>query len=252
MKKVEDVLKLLEEFAPLNLAEDWDNVGLLVGSKNSVITGVLCSLDITLDVIDEAIEKNCNLIIAHHPLIFTSVRSITNRDTTGNIIIKAIGNNIAIICMHTNLDATIGGVNDALANKLELLDIKSIDLDNQYAIGRTGKLKSEMELSDFLDFVKTKLCANGLKFVGNQKVSNIAVIGGSGSKYFNYNNGCDTFITGDCPYDIMQKAYNLGVNLIDAGHFATEDPVTDILVEKISKICNCEKSENHHDIVNFR
>lgn len=250
---IKDILNFMENYAPYHLAENWDNCGLLVGDKNSPVTNVLCALDITQAVINEAIDTNCNLIIAHHPLIFTSVKSVTKNDTTGNMIITAIKNNISIICMHTNLDVTKDGVNDALSKKLELLDIKQ---DENMPLGRIGTLEKEMNFDDFLNFVKEKLGANGLKYVGNSPCKNIAVIGGSGGKLMDFaiKNNCDTFITADCSYDVFQKAYNLGINLIDAGHFATENVIIDVLVEKINNNFNniAKKSQIHKDIINFR
>ena len=253
MTKINDILTFLEEFAPYNLAESWDNCGLMVGNKEDSVTNILCSLDITPSVIDESIKKNCNLIIAHHPLIFTSVKCVTASDSTGSMIIKSILNNISIICMHTNLDSTLNGVNDALANKLNLLNISS---DESAPMGRIGNLSSEMDFSNFLDYVKKTLNANGLKYTGLNPCNKIAVLGGSGGKMIDFaiKNGCDTFITGDCSYDAFQKANYLGLNLIDAGHFATENAVIDVLVAKINKKFSniCTSSKEHHDIINFR
>ncbi|MFI3226795.1 MAG: Nif3-like dinuclear metal center hexameric protein [Clostridia bacterium] len=251
--KTKNILSFLEQFAPYELAESWDNCGLLVGDKEQEVKKVICALDVTQNVINEAINTDCNLIVAHHPLIFTSIQAITSSDPVGKMIMTAVKNDISIICMHTNLDSTQGGVNDALANKLGLQNIYS---DEKMTLGRIGNLVEAMQFDDFLFHVKTSLNANGLKFVGSKACKKIAVLGGSGGKLMDFalRNDCDTYVTSDCSYDIFQKADNLGINLIDAGHFATENVIIDVLVSKINETFGqiaC-KSQIHEDIINFR
>lgn len=256
MTKVLDVLNFLENYAPYELAESWDNNGLLVGDKNSTIKGVKIALDVTQDVINEAIKTNSNLIIAHHPVIFTSVKSVTSKDYTGNMLISAIKNDISIICMHTNLDSTQNGVNDALAKKLGLINVENLGAGDTKSLGRFGETISPTSFDEFVSFVKKSLGANGLKVVGSNNVKKVAVLGGSGGKLMNFalKNGCDTFVTSDCSYDIFQSAKNLGLNLIDAGHFATENVICDVLLEVLSN--NFKDIQislaNHTDIINFR
>lgn len=253
MTKVKDILQMLEQFAPYELAESWDNCGLLVGDKETSVNKVLCALDVTQKVINEAINTNCNLIVAHHPLIFTSIQAITLSDPVGKMIMTAVKNDVSIICMHTNLDATEGGVNDALAEKIGLTNVHC---DQELTLGRIGTLESEMAFDEFLFHVKTLLSANGLKYVGSKMCKKVAVLGGSGGKLMDFalKNDCDTYITSDCSYDIFQKADNLGLNLIDAGHFATENVVVDVLVSKINENFGniAFKSQKHCDIINFR
>ena len=256
MIKVSDVLSFLEDYAPYNLAESWDNNGLLVGDNDSKITKILCALDVTEEVLNEAIDKNCNLIIAHHPLIFTSVKTVTTSDVTGRIILKAIKNDVSIICMHTNLDCADNGVNDALALKIGLNNIQNLGAGDSLSLGRFGNLDIESQFDDFLDLVKEKLGANGLKYVGNNNVYKVAVLGGSGGKLIDFavKNFADTYLTADCTYDVFQKAQNLGINLIDAGHFATENVICETIKDKITeKFGNIiEISVKHKDIINFR
>lgn len=253
MHKVKDILLFLEQYAPYELAESWDNCGLLVGDENEKVTKVLCALDATQDVLNEAINTNCNLIIAHHPVIFTSIKNVTTKSQTGKIITKAIKNNVSIICMHTNLDATTGGVNDALAEKMELKDIYK---DEKQPFGRIGILEKEKTLNEFLDIVKDKLNANGIKFVGEKNVKKVAVLGGAGGKLMDFaiNNNCDTYITSDCSYDIFWKAKSLGINLIDAGHFATENAICEKISTQINdKFGEISKvADKNQDIINFR
>ncbi|MFI3115628.1 MAG: Nif3-like dinuclear metal center hexameric protein [Clostridia bacterium] len=251
MIEIKQILAFLEAYAPYDLAESWDNCGLLVGDKENLVTGIICALDITQEVINEAINTNSNLIVAHHPLIFTSVKSVTQNDYVGKMIMTAIKNDISIICMHTNLDATNGGVNDALAQKLELTNIYT---DDRNPLGRIGNL--DMPFGDLLFHIKTKLNPNGIKYVGDKHCKKVAVLGGAGGKMMDFaiENSCDTYITSDCSYDIFQKSKNLGINLIDAGHFATENVIVEVLEAKINKNFGllARTSRVHHDIINFR
>lgn len=121
---VSDITKLIEKIAPLALQEDYDNAGLLVGDETMEVTGALLCIDITEDVIDEAINKNCNLIISHHPLIFRSLKKLTGQNETQKCVIKAIKQNIAIYAAHTNLDNILNGVNGKIAEKLNLKNIQ--------------------------------------------------------------------------------------------------------------------------------
>ena len=118
MTTVQDILQLMEGFAPYALAESWDNVGLMAGDRSQPVERVLCALDATGDVIAEAIETGAQLVVAHHPLIFTSIKAVTEDDAAGRALRRAIKNDIAVICMHTNADCAEGGVNDALAAAL--------------------------------------------------------------------------------------------------------------------------------------
>lgn len=127
MITVSDVLDFLEGFAPPELAESWDNVGLLCGDRRSEVTSVLCALDVTETVVQEAIDRGAQLVVAHHPAIFTSVSRVTSDDATGRILRLAIRHDISIICMHTNADCAFGGVNDALASALFLTNVVNME-----------------------------------------------------------------------------------------------------------------------------
>lgn len=257
MAKVSDVLSVLEQFAPYELAESWDNVGLLVGDRHYEIKTVLCALDITERVVDEAIEIGANLIVAHHPVIFTSVNAVTSDSTTGKIIIKMLKNDISGICMHTNADCADGGVNDLLAEKLQLMNIEILGAGETGTLGRIGEITNEMQLIDFVRTVQNQHCAGGVRYTnGGKLVKKVAVLGGGGGKLMDFaiKKGADTYVIGDCSYDIMMRAYDLGLNLIDAGHFPTENAIAEGFCKLISeKVCNIEvkTSKNHKDCINF-
>ena len=127
MITVQDIVTLLEGLAPPALAESWDNVGLLCGDRAREVTNVLCSLDITEQVVAEATERGAQMIVAHHPVIFTSISRITEDDATGRILRAAIRHEIALVCMHTNADCAQGGVNDALAAALFLTNVGNLE-----------------------------------------------------------------------------------------------------------------------------
>lgn len=257
MVKVKDILKILENFAPYSLAENWDNCGLLIGDQEAEVTKVICALDITEKVVEEAAEEGAQLIVAHHPIIFTSTHSVTTDSVTGKIIIKMIEKRISGICMHTNADSAKGGVNDLLAEKLELKEIESLGAGDTQSLGRIGNLQNEMYLKDFAIFVKKKLNAGGVRYTdGGKKVRRVAVLGGAGGKLMDYaiEKGADTYVIGDCSYDIMMRAHDLGLNLLDAGHFPTENAIAEGFSRLIAqKLPNIEVlvSSVHKDCIEF-
>lgn len=231
-----DVEKKLFDWAPLELAVSWDNVGHLVGEPEAEVKKVLVALDITETVVQEAIDCGADLIVAHHPVMncrWHEVQHIRSDDAQGRILINMIRNGISAICMHTNLDAAEGGVNDALAEKLGLA---GIELLNEEKIGRVGTLKCELPLVEFTRFVVESLGCNGLRYIDAGKpVHRVAVGGGACSGYIGQAIalGCDTFVTSDLKYNDFLDTK--GINLIDAGHFPTENVVCPVVVEYLQK-----------------
>ena len=233
MITVFDVERALFDWAPRELAEDWDNVGLLCGRENREVTRILVALDPFEDVCREAQELGAELIVTHHPLIFVAPHSVTDRDSIGRAILYLAQHDIAAINMHTNLDCAVGGVNDVLARTLGLSDIhvigpKKLDAKRrECGLLRAGTIK-EMPFTRFAAQVKSALSCEGLRYVDTGKpVHRVAVGGGAcGSELLDvYDAGCDTFVTADCKYNQLWDAHDLGINLIDAGHFETENPV---------------------------
>ena len=259
---VGEVLKAINTFAPFELAEEWDNIGLLAGSEDMQVSGILCALDLNMMVIDEAIEKGANLIVTHHPIIFQALKSVTEDTSVGCGIRTLIRNDISAINAHTNLDQAPGGVNDVLAQTLGLENVQVIDawgVDEEgraWGLLRCGEVNKQ-ELPAFLADVKEKLCCEGLRYVsGGKSVHKVAVGGGAcaGELRAAVKAGCDTFVTSDVKYNQFWDARDLGVNLIDAGHFHTENPVVAVLAEKIAAAfpdVEVKISENHHDCMKF-
>ena len=238
MTTVGQVLTFLESFSPYELAESWDNVGLLCGDRTQEVTRVLCALDVTEPVVEEAAALGAQLIVAHHPVIFTKVSRVTADDATGRILRAAIKQDIALICMHTNADCAQGGVNDALASALFLTGVESMGAGDNGMLGRVGDLPRTMQPREFALYVKECLRAGGVRFCdGGKPVSRVAVGGGACGKMMDdaLAKGADAFVIGDCSYDLMQRAQSLGLTLADAGHFPTENPIAAVFAERIKQ-----------------
>lgn len=262
MATVHDILTFLETLAPRSMKMDWDNVGLLCGSRKANVTKILVALDPFEGVCQEAAVWGAELIVTHHPLIFQALKSITDDTSIGRSIQLLCREGISAINAHTNLDCTPGGVNDRLAAALDLSEIAVIDPLGVDANGKEwGLLRkgvvAEQPLAAFLPTVKAALGCEGLRYVdGGKPVRNVAVGGGAcASELMDaYHAGCDTFVTSDVKYNQFWDARDLGMNLIDAGHFYTENPVTACLAEKIAGAfpeIAVKISETHRDCMKF-
>lgn len=262
MTTVQDVFQFIQEKAPFELQLDFDNAGFLVGRSDRVVTRILVALDITEAVIDEAIQQGAQLIVAHHPVIWGGAKTVTDQTLTGKKLLSMIENGVAAICAHTNLDAVCGGVNDALALKLGISEIEQLHQDgvdgrgNPYGIGRVGYVP-EQPLYDFALRVKELLGANGVRLVdGGKPVFKVAVGGGSCSSMIGdaIAKGCDTFVTSDVKYDGFLDAKALGINLIDAGHYPTENVVCPVLkrwLESRFPQISVAISKNHSEVFSY-
>ena len=220
--KLQTIIHKLEEFAPLFLKEDWDNVGLMVGHPDWDITKCYVALDITDRVIDCAVQNGCNLIVSHHPFIMGGLSSINLETEKGSQIARLISHKIAVYSMHTNFDSCQGGVNDMLCELLGLLDYHV----DEPVICRKGRLKEPMCLRDFITLAKDVLKVPYVNYTGdpNRTVSTVAVIGGSGGSLISQVKDCDVFLTGEAKYHEYQLAESLGLCMVTAGHFETENP----------------------------
>lgn len=235
MATVKEIYGVLNELAPFNTQMSFDNSGFLVGRGGAEVRRVLVALDITENVVREAAEEDCQLIVAHHPVIFQPAKAITDESVNGRILLALAEQHIAAICAHTNLDAAQGGVNTCLAQRLELTDIGQLAQDGvdeqgrAYGIGRVGTAhRPGMTAGAYAAFVKEKLGAASVRYAdGGKPVERVAVGGGScGSMLAEaVAAGCDTFVTADVKYDQYLTAKAQGITLMDAGHYATENVV---------------------------
>ena len=240
MRTVAEIYEALARMAPPELAESWDNVGLLVDCGGAVKRALVC-LDITPEVIAEAAEKGCQLILAHHPVIWGKLGQVTDESATGRKVLALIEKGIAAICAHTNLDAAEGGVNTALAQRLGLENPVPLETDGvdeagrPYGIGRVGSLPGgPLSLADFARKAKEDLGLAGIRAMdAGVPVHRVAVGGGAcGSMLPQVKAmGCDTFLTADLKHDLYLEARDLGINLLDAGHYSTEAVVCPVLAQ---------------------
>ena len=242
MITVKEVLQAVEAFAPAYMKESWDNVGLLCGDPSQEVRKILVALDPFEHVCREAWEEGADLIVTHHPLIFQAPKAITTDTSVGRSILYLCRHGISAINAHTNLDCTPGGVNDVFAQVLELQDItvmapNGVDEEGRpWGLLRTGTYDADLE--SFLAHVKAKLHTPTLRYAdGGRPVHKVAVGGGScaGALVEAFHAGCDTFVTADVKYNQFWDARELGMNLIDAGHFATENPVVPVLARKLAE-----------------
>ena len=255
MATVADILKFIESVAPPYMKEDWDNVGLNCGHMDRPVTKILVALDPFPHVCREAKEVGADLLVTHHALIWKP-GFITDANAQGRNTLFLIENGIAHINAHTNLDQAPGGVNDVLAAKLGLENVEIINPRDGFGLMRCGEV-TEQSLENFLATVKEKLGCVGLRYVdGGKIVRKVAVGGGScaGGMWEVLAAGCDTFVTADIRYNQFWDAKDLGLNLIDAGHFHTENPVVSVLAGKIAAAfpdVQVEISKTHRDCMKF-
>lgn len=237
MTTVRELHAALFAFAPEALKYDWDNVGLLCGRYDAPVQTVLVALDAMPDVIAEAKSRGAQCIVTHHPLLFEPLRAVNDESLAGRCVLELIESGIAAINLHTNLDVCPGGVNDVLAQRLGLRKVQVLSptgYDAQgrpYGLVRTGTV-AEQPLAHFAAFVKQALSCPGVRFAdAGRPVHRVAVGGGScgGAIDEVLAAGCDTFVTADLKYNHFEEARYRGLNLIDAGHFETENPVCDVL-----------------------
>jgi len=243
MSKVRDIVSYFTALIPPEMKMDFDNVGLLVGLNELEVKTAVVALDITDDVIDEAIMANAQIILSHHPMFF-ELKQVNDESLIGRKIIKMIQNGISGFCQHTNLDCVSGGVNDALADWLGIqvegfLDGPHFTSDGaEYGMGRFGHLPSPVDFEDYLCDVKFVLNSGGLRYHNaGRPVCNMALCGGSGGNFVEaaVRLGCDTLVTADVKYHQFLAAKELKINLIDADHFCTENVVVPVLSEMLKK-----------------
>lgn len=230
MATVGTIAECLEQFAPSTLAEEWDNVGLLVGDRQWPVSRVMTCLTITPDTVAEALEGRAQLMVTHHPLPFHALKSITADTTTGHLLLKLITARIAVYSPHTAFDSARTGINQHLAIGLGLQEITPLVAPNlaepDVGVGRCGNLGEHFTLKDLVERVKGFLAINRLQVVGtdDQSVSRVAIVCGSGGSLLSaaIENGCDCLVTGETNYHTCLEAAARGVAVVLPGHFASE------------------------------
>lgn len=239
---VEKIFEFLNQKFPVDTACGFDNVGTLVGNRNQTVTKALVALDCTMPVIKDAIENGCELIITHHPIIFSGLKSVLD-DT---LVFEIIKNGLSVISMHTNLDQGDGGVNDALCDVIGLKNVETLEAPDKFLL-KKGEI-SPLSADDFAKHLKEVL-NYPVKYVGENEIKNVLVCSGSGAQYHTLlkENGCDALVTADVRHNNFLDAAQNGLALYDCGHFNTEVVVIKPLCELLSKefnniqfIANCD------------
>ena len=237
--KVGDITAVLEAFAPLHIQESWDNSGLIIGSPEDEVHGVLVGFDCTRALIDEAVEKGCDMVVTHHPLIFKGVRRIDSKDPVGAAIMQAIRSGVAVYAAHTTADKVIAGVSGAMARRLELKNVTIMvhEADGTIGLGCMGDLPRPMTGQEALRYVQEKF---GLKVIKSSKpletpITKVALLGGSGGGEIPQAQakGAQLYITADISYHNFFTPE--GFMVMDVGHFESEVEIVDIFVEEIRK-----------------
>ncbi|MBE7028580.1 MAG: Nif3-like dinuclear metal center hexameric protein [Ruminococcaceae bacterium] len=250
MVKLKEITDFLYSFCPDYLAEDYDNVGLLIEGTDDEIERVLVSLDTDDIVADEASEKGCQLIVSHHPLIFKPIKRVAKDDAVS----KIIRNNISLYSMHTNYDAKEGGLCDALLLKIaQTQNVFPLVEGQDGALGRIADLKSEMTLSEFAENVKKELSLDILRVVGDRDkmIKTVAICGGGGGDfvYDALSKGADLYISGDFKYHHARLAFEKGMALLEISHYDAEilfiDEVKKLLSKEFGSRLEVIKSEKN-------
>ena len=243
---VQDFLNILQDIAADDLAETWDNVGLLIGSPRNRINAVLLALDPTIDLISQAKDVGTKLILTHHPAIFHPLKALHTDQPVGNFIRSALQADISVIGCHTNLDATSGGVSDVLAQALNLVEIKPLVAAENHAegcgLGRIGNLPTVLSADAFINTIQTAISPPWLLEAGPrpEQVSRVALCGGSCSDLAEtaLSAGADVFLTAEVKHAVARWAEEAGLWLIDGGHFATENPAIPALQQLLADKLN--------------
>lgn len=231
-----ELYRKLSILYPDDLKCEWDNDGMMCSyDLNAQVNNVLIALDVTMETINYAINNNFDTIISHHPLVFRSQKGLTSENYTQKKLIKLVKSNINVMSFHTRLDATDGGVNDVLIATLKLVNVVKDELD---PIGRIGETSEKIPLSTFAENVKNAINSPLVLYSGANPVKKIYVVGGDGKDLIQnaISCGADTLLTGRASYNTMIDASDMGINIVEAGHFFTENLV-------------CQKIRN--DVLNF-
>jgi dinuclear metal center YbgI/SA1388 family protein len=240
--KCEDIIKELEEEYPLSCAEDWDNPGLLVGRSSAIVQKIYVTLDVTDAVVEEAAAWGADLILSHHPLIFSAIRQINDSTLIGRRLLKLMEHRIAVYAMHTNFD--VRGMADLNERQLGLTDTKALlvtgEKDGQAeGIGRVGQLPHAMTLADLCAHTKKALGIPDVRCYGNphRQIRRAAISGGSGKSVVAdaLALGAEALITGDIDYHTAIDAAAQGLTIIDAGHYGTEYCFVAYMADKLRK-----------------
>lgn len=246
---------IIENFCPSETQEDWDNTGIQISTKFREVNKVLVAMEITDQVIDEAVTRQADMIVTHHPLIFNGLKKIDAEDVTGRYVEKLINAGISVYSAHTSFDKADGGNNDYLGRLLGLAEIEKFDNGNEFC--RKGVTPYEITFGDFIDKTSERLGIEKRFFKATGDMArSITTVGwctGSGGEFIDEaaGEGLDLFITGDLKYHDAQHAKALGIAVLDAGHWGTEKIFVDNMADYLGRKTNCEIMKSEIDLNPF-
>lgn len=232
---IRQVYDWIDTLAPFSAAEEWDNVGILAGSAAMQVDKILCALDLNAAVLNEAVMRRTQLIVTHHPILFSGRKNLCEDDAEGRLLCALVRERIGLIAAHTNFDNANPGVNDRLAEKLGLSCVEA--LENGMRIG----IPREKRIGDFAKMAQETL-GGPVRCYGeaNRIISRVAVLGGAGGSFATQalQNGADTYLTGEISHHRAWDAYAEGMCCLEAGHAATEAPAISLLAEGLQRLAN--------------
>ncbi len=238
--QLKDILLLLEELAPIRFAETWDNPGLQVGDCSQEIESILLALDPTITAMEYASVRHSQLLLTHHPLVFSPINRVDMDIYPGNVIVEAVKRGVSIVAMHTNLDVAPGGINDILSELFDLSNtevLKEIPGEDLAGLGRIGDLPTPITLSGFIKEIQRVFDTEKIGVVGldDALIRRIAIVGGSGGDMVSlaHDKGADLLLTGDVRHHQALEALSRGIALVDAGHFHTEKTAFRIFAQRL-------------------
>ncbi|OAV42875.1 Nif3-like dinuclear metal center hexameric protein [Lewinella sp. 4G2] len=242
MHTIKTITDYLESIAPLNLQESYDNAGLIVGNPTTKVTGILTTLDCTETIIEEAVEKGCNLVVAHHPIVFRGLKKFNGANYVERTIIKAIQEGVAIYAIHTNLDNVRNrGVNAKIAEVLGLTNLEILSPKNEEGTvgsGMVGELPDPLSEEVFLRHLKAQMKTGTIKHteLAGQPVAKVAICGGAGGFLLDRAKavGADVFVTSDYKYHEFFDADG-EIIICDIGHYESEQFTTQLLAELLTE-----------------
>lgn len=244
MIKLKEIIIQLEKKFPKKLAEDWDNVGLILGSEERLIKKIVIGIDADLETIEFAIKNKADLLITHHPMIFSAIKKIDLDTVLGKKIEDLITNKINLYTLHTNIDSGKDGLNDYLLEKMGIFNSKILDLnplEKNCGIGRYFKLENEVSLNLYIEEIKNKLnIQNAVCYSKdlNKKIKKIVVVNGSGASFWKKSRfiGADLLITGDVKYHDALDGMENGISFLDLGHYESEKLFLYLIEQELNKI----------------
>lgn len=244
-RTVREIADWIGDWANPAWAEPYDNCGLLIGHEQQQVDCIVTALDVTEKAIDYALSVGAQMIVSHHPLIFRPVKTIADSSRDGARLLRIIEKRLAVCAAHTNMDAALGGTNDIAAERLGLLDVKPLrpvgETDSGAGMGRLGRLGRSMSVREFALFAKKAFDAQSVRLVSaqpEQLIYRVALCTGKGMEFFQdaVTERADVYLTGDVTYHEAEAALSTGVSIVDAGHYATEQPIAEAMAQYLQQM----------------